>query len=360
MTGNRPGSRQVRVPLGPVRELTGVALADHTTLRIGGPAARFIEVEKADEVIEVVAAADTADEPLLVLGGGSNVVVGDDGFPGTVVKITTAGLHVETTSDLVTVTAQAGEDWDALVGLAVAEGWSGIEAMSGVPGLVGATPIQNVGAYGQEVAQTITTVTVYDRRRGETRVMPAVECGFTYRNSVFKRSDRYVVLEVTYLLEASPLGRPLGYPELCRALGAEVGARPPLSVVREGVLGLRRRKGMVLDRADADTTSAGSFFTNPVLPLEQASALPDGAPRWPQPDGTVKLSAAWLIEHAGFPRGYGTGPAGISTKHTLALVNRGGAKTADILALAKEIRDRVHTRFAIVLSPEPTLVGVTL
>jgi UDP-N-acetylmuramate dehydrogenase len=226
--------------------------------------------------------------------------------------------------------------------------------------LVGATPIQNVGAYGQEVAQTITTVTVYDRWHAETRVIPAAECGFTYRNSVFKGLDRYVVLEVTYTLEASRLARPLGYPELCRALDAEVGARPPLGVVREGVIGLRRRKGMVLDPADPDTTSAGSFFTNPVRPLEQVSALPDAVPRWPQPDGTVKLSAGWLIEQAGFPKGYGVEPAGISTKHTLALVNRGGARTADVLALAREIRDRVHNHFGIDLSPEPTLIGVTL
>jgi UDP-N-acetylmuramate dehydrogenase len=343
-----------------VRELTGVALADHTTLRLGGPAARFLEVEKPDELIEVVAAADTDDEPVLVLGGGSNVLVADDGFPGTVVKITTAGLHVETTSDLVAVTAQAGEDWDALVTLAVAEGWSGVETMSGIPGLVGATPIQNVGAYGEEVAQTITTVAVYDRWHGETRLMTPADCGFTYRNSVFKGSDRYVVLEVTYTLEASRFARPLVYPELCQALDAEVGARPPLGVVREGVLALRRRKGMVLDPADRDTTSAGSFFTNPVVPLERASALPDTARRWPQPDGMVKLSAAWLIEHAGFPKGYGAGPAGISTKHTLALVNRGGARTADVLALAREIRDGVHNRFGIDVNPEPTLIGVTL
>ena len=272
-----------------------MVLADHTTLRVGGPAARFVEVEKPDEVVEVVAAADREGEPVLILGGGSNLVVSDDGFSGTVVRMTTHGLHVETTSDVVLVSAQAGEDWDELVALSVAEGWSGLETMSGIPGLVGATPIQNVGAYGGEVAETITNVTVYDRRSGATRSMMPPECGFTYRNSVFKGSDRYVVLDVTYTLETSSLARPIRYDELRRALGAEAGGRHPLTAVREAVLGLRRRKGMVLDPADPDTASAGSFFINPIVPLAQVADLPAEVPRWPQSDGNVKISAAWLI-----------------------------------------------------------------
>jgi UDP-N-acetylmuramate dehydrogenase len=343
-----------------VRELSGVVLADYTTLRLGGPADRFVEVEKPEEAVEVVAEADRTGEPVLILGGGSNVVVPDEGFAGTVVRMTTGGLHVETTSDLVTVTAQAGEDWDELVVLSVAEDWSGLETMSGIPGLVGATPIQNVGAYGGEVSETITNVTVYDRRSGATRSMKPPECGFTYRNSVFKGSDRYVVLDVTYTLEVSSLARPIRYDELSRALEAEVGARVPLTDVREGVLGLRRRKGMVLDPADPDTASAGSFFINPIVPLAQVADLPADVPRWPQSDGNVKISAAWLIEHAGFGKGYGDGPARISTKHTLALTNRGGARTVDLLALAGEIRDAVRRQYGIELSHEPVLVGAVL
>ncbi|HEY8111319.1 MAG TPA: UDP-N-acetylmuramate dehydrogenase [Actinomycetes bacterium] len=343
-----------------MRELSGVVLADYTTLRVGGSASRFVEVEKPEEAVEVVAAADRTGEPVLILGGGSNVVVPDEGFAGTVVRMATGGLHVETTSDVVAVTAQAGEDWDQLVALSVTERWSGLETMSGIPGLVGATPIQNVGAYGGEVSETITNVTVYDRRSGATRSMKPAECHFTYRSSVFKGSDRYVVLDVTYTLEASSLARPIRYDELSLALEAEVGARLPLTAVREAVLRLRRRKGMVLDGADPDTASAGSFFTNPIVALAQVADLPAGLPRWPQSDGTVKISAAWLIEHAGFGRGYGEGPARISTKHTLALTNRGGARAADLLALAGEIRDGVRRQYGIELSHEPVVVGAVL
>jgi UDP-N-acetylmuramate dehydrogenase len=343
-----------------VRELSGVVLADYTTLRVGGPAGRFVEIEKPEEAVGVVAAADRIGEPVLILGGGSNVVVSDEGFAGTVMRMTTGGLHIETTSDLVAVTAQAGEDWDELVAVSVAEGWSGLETMSGIPGFVGATPIQNVGAYGGEVSESITDVTVYDRWSGATRSMRPTECGFTYRNSVFKGSDRYVVLDVTYTLVASSLARPIRYDELALALGTEVGARPPLAAVREAVLRLRRRKGMVLDPADPDTASAGSFFTNPIASPEQVADLPAEVPRWPLPDGMVKISAAWLIEHAGFGKGYGDGPARISTKHTLALTNRGGARTADLLALAGEVRDGVRRQFGIELSQEPILVGASL
>lgn len=335
-------------------------LADLTTLRVGGPARRLVEVMKPDEVVTAVTAADAADEPVLVLGGGSNVLVADSGFDGTVVKIATSGVHVDTSGGLVAVTVQAGEIWDDLVALAVAEGWSGIEAMSGIPGLLGATPIQNVGAYGQEVAQTVTAVTIYDRRRRERRVMAPADCVFSYRNSVFKGSDRFVVLDVTYTLEASPLARPVRYAELARALGAGIGDRPPLAAVRDTVLRLRRRKGMVLDPTDPDSVSAGSFFTNPVVPVEVARSLPQDMPRWPNADGRVKVSAAWLIEQAGFTKGYGRGAARISYKHTLALTNRGGATSAELAALAREIRDGVRDQFAIELTNEPVLVGIAL
>lgn len=335
-------------------------LADLTTLRVGGPARRLVEVVKPDDAVAAVTAADAADEPVLVLGGGSNVLVADSGFDGTVVKIATSGVHVDTSGGLVAVTAQAGETWDDLVALAVAERWSGIEAMSGIPGLVGATPIQNVGAYGQEVAQTVTAVTVYDRRRRERRVMAPADCAFSYRTSVLKGSDRFVVLDVTYTLEASPLARPVRYAELAQALRAEIGDRPPLAVVRDTVLRLRRRKGMVLDPADPDSVSAGSFFTNPVVPIEVARSLPQDMPRWPDAGGRVKVSAAWLIEQAGFPKGYGDGAVRISSKHTLALTNRGGATSAELVALAREIRDGVRAQFAIELTNEPVLVGIEL
>ena len=343
-----------------MHELGGVPLSSFTTLRLGGPAARLVEVDKPDELVEAVRAADTSGEPVLILGGGSNLVVADAGFAGTVIKIATSGVHVAATTDLVAVTAQAGENWDALVATAVDEGWSGLEAMSGIPGLVGATPIQNVGAYGQEVAETVTAVTGYDRVAGTVVMLTPAECAFSYRNSALKGTDRYLVLDVTYTLTTSATARPVRYAELARTLGVEIGDQVPLGAVRDAVLGLRRGKGMVLDPADPDTTSAGSFFTNPIVPAHLAATLPAEAPRWPAPDGQVKLSAAWLIEQAGFGKGYGAGAARISAKHTLALTNRGGATTAELLALARELRDGVQARFAITLVNEPVLVGATL
>jgi len=350
----------MRPRLSLVHELAGVPLSSLTTLRLGGPAARLVEVDKPDELVEAVRAADASGEPVLILGDGSNLVVADHGFAGTVIKITTTGVHVAATTDLVAVTAQAGESWDALVATAVDEGWSGLEAMSGIPGLVGATPIQNVGAYGQEVAETVTAVTVYDRAAGSVMTLSPAECAFTYRSSALKRSDRYLVLDVTYTLATSASSRPIRYAELARTLGVDIGDQVRPAAVRDAVLGLRRGKGMVLDPADPDTTSAGSFFTNPIVPAELAATLPAEAPRWPAPDGQVKLSAAWLIEQAGFGKGYGDGAARISTKHTLALTNRGGATTAELLALARELRDGVQAKFAVSLVNEPVLVGAVL
>ena len=335
-------------------------LADHTSLRLGGPAAEFVVADTEQALIDAVRSADDAGMPVLVLGGGSNLVVGDGGFDGRVVQIATRGIVADAIDDhgcrgAVTVTLQAGESWDAFVARAVTSGWVGIEALSGIPGLVGATPIQNVGAYGQEVAATIASVRTWDRAENAIRTFAAAECHFEYRTSRFKAEPgRYVVLEVDFLLREGTLSAPLAYAELARAVDAEIGDRRPLAEVREAVLGLRRGKGMVLDADDHDTWSAGSFFTNPIVaPAE----VPEGAPSWPQPDGRVKTSAAWLIEHAGFTKSYGNDRVSLSTKHTLALTNRGGASTADLLALAAEIREGVEAAYGIRLVPEPVLVS---
>jgi len=338
-------------------------LRDHTTLRLGGPAKDFVTATTAREVVDAVRSADEAGVPVLVLGGGSNLVVADDGFPGTVVHVGTRGIVPDVEEDGATcggalVRVAAGESWDGLVARAVESGWTGIEALSGIPGSVGATPIQNVGAYGQEVSQTIASVRVWDRVLKGLRTFAAADCGFGYRHSRFKADPgRHVVLEVTFQLPQGDLGAPVAYAELARALGVEQGARAPLADVRAAVLGLRGGKGMVLDADDHDTWSAGSFFTNPVV---DPAVVPEGAPAWPQPDGRVKTSAAWLIDHAGFAKGHGSDRASLSTKHTLALTNRGTATTADLLALAREVRDGVEQAYGIRLVNEPVLVGCEL
>jgi len=344
-----------------MRELYDVPLSTLTTLRLGGPAKRLVEATTAAEMAELVADCDRRGEPVLVLGGGSNLVVADAGFDGTVVRVLTRGVQVSADRcSGATVTVAAGEPWDDLVAQAVAGGWVGVECLGGIPGLVGATPIQNVGAYGQEVAESIAQVRAWDRERAEWRTFANADCGFTYRNSRFKSDQRYVVTEVTFQLRLGELGAPIRYGELARALGVPPGARAPLADVREAVLALRRAKGMVLDGADHDTWSAGSFFTNPVLTAEHSRRLPEPVPRWPQPDGRVKVSAAWLIEQSGFGKGYGTGPVRLSGKHTLALTNRGGGSTEDLLRLAREVRDGVRERFGIELVNEPVLVGACL
>ena len=342
-----------------MREQHDVAFADLTTLRLGGPARRLVTAESDAEVVDVVRDADRRGEPLLVLGGGSNLVVGDAGFDGTVLQVATRGVAVAVGAEHA-LQVEAGVDWDHLVALAVEEDLAGVEALSGIPGRVGAAPIQNIGAYGQEVAQTIGWVRALDRSTGDVVVLGPGECGFGYRDSVFKGSARYVVLAVAFSLAHSRLGAPVGYLELARRLGVEVGDRVPSADVRAAVLELRRGKGMVLDPADLDTCSAGSFFTNPLLGPAEAAGLPAAAPRWPAPDGRVKTSAAWLIEQAGFGKGYGAGAARVSTKHTLALTNRGGATADDLLALARDIRAGVQARFGVTLDNEPVLVGVGL
>ncbi len=355
-------------------------LAALTTLHVGGPAARYVETTTEAELIDAVRTADDAGSAVLVLGGGSNVLVGDEGFAGLVVRDARTGIDVPDHSACAGVTYQvpAGTPWDDVVAEATSHRLYGIEALSGIPGSTGATPVQNVGAYGQEVAQTISSVRVWDRGQGRIRTLALADLGFGYRTSLLKRSmrahdddpsapwtptPRYVVLDVAFQLRQGTHSAKVAYPELARTLGIAVGESAPLPDVRAAVLELRARKGMVLDEADHDTWSAGSFFTNPVLSAAAAAALPDDAPRFPVAgvEGVVKTSAAWLVEHAGFARGFGApGPATLSTKHTLALTNRGGATASDLLALARTVRAGVQERFGVLLDPEPVLVGVTL
>ena len=408
-----------------------VSLARFTTLGLGGPARRFVVAGTDAEIVAAVRDADRRGEPLLVLGGGSNLVISDNGFPGTVIQVATKGVHRMTGPDeagpdrespdeagprqagpgaAVTLTVAAGEEWDTVVASCVAADLAGLECLSGIPGLAGATPIQNVGAYGQEVADTITRVRAYDRAAGEVVDLAAADCGFGYRTSAFKQSitppavtGRFIVLGVTFQLAGDPLSRPVRYAELAGALGLEAsrpnedgqhgggqhgdgqhgdgqhgGGRAPLGDVRSAVLRLRRGKGMVLDPGDPDSRSAGSFFTNPVLDATQFANLRRMVdersgpgvpiPGFPAGPGQVKVPAAWLIGQAGFEKGYagagqaaGSRPAAhISTKHTLALVNPGGASTADVVGLAREIRGRVRDIFGVELAGEPMLVGVSL
>lgn len=361
------------------------SLAELTTIRVGGPARRFVSATTEAELIDAVRQADAAGEPLLVVGGGSNLLVSDEGFAGTVVHVRTRGLEVAADSACggVIVQVAAGEIWDDIVAQACANSWSGIEALSGIPGAVGATPVQNVGAYGQEVAQTIAQVRVWDRERAQVRTLFSADLDFSYRHSLLKESmltagavtPRYVVLSVTFQLRPTALSQPIGYADLAAGLDVSVGDRAPLEQTRQAVLEQRRRRGMVLDPADHDTWSCGSFFTNPILDrahfeqvqarvMQALGADAPALPQWPAADGaTVKTSAAWLIEKAGFSKGYGTvagRPAGLSTKHTLALTNRGTARAADVLELAREVRDGVESAFGVRLVNEPMLVGLEL
>lgn len=386
------------------------SLAELTTLRVGGPADRYVEAHSEAELLEIVRAADEAGEPLLVVGGGSNLLVGDEGFGGVVVRDLRRGITVDAEDSCggASFHAPAGQDWDELVARAVAEEWVGVEALSGIPGTVGAAPVQNIGAYGQDVAGVVSTVRVWDRARSRVRTLALGELAFGYRTSLLKRSmhvdagagsdddgpwypsPRYVVLDVGFQARLGSLSAPVAYPELARTLGVQVGDRAPSAEVRAAVLSLRARKGMLLDGVgpdvdpaagpDHDRWSAGSFFTNPVVPAEQADLLPAEAPRYPVRTATptrttgpslgeidptlVKTSAAWLIEHAGFTKGFGVhGPsslARLSTKHTLALTNRGGASAEDVVELARAVRDGVVEAFGVELVPEPVLVGVAL
>ena len=337
-------------------------LADLTTLRLGGPARAVIDAMTEQHLVDTVRIADEAGDAVLLVGGGSNLVVADSGVDGTVVRVLTGGITVDADAcSGAMVTVAAGEPWDEFVTHAVAQGWVGVEALAGIPGSTGATPIQNVGAYGQDVSQTIASVRTYDRYDRRIRTFAAADCDFSYRHSRFKAEpQRFVVLSVTFQLALGDLGAPVLYAELARTLGIDVGERAPSAAVRDAVLELRRGKGMVLDPADHDTWSAGSFFTNPVLSAEQAEALPDGAPRFAQPDGSVKTSAAWLIDHAGFDRGHASGGVAVSSRHVLALTNRGGGTTEQLLDLAREVRAGVEAAFGVTLVNEPVLVGCSL
>ena len=370
-------------------------LADYTTLGLGGPALRFAAAATEEELIGTVNAADKAGQPVLVIGGGSNLVISDAGFPGAVVHVNTRGFGYAAAGDgAVDVTVAAGEDWDDVVAATVAEGLAGLEPLSGIPGRAGATPIQNVGAYGREVAEAITQVRVYDRQDDQILVIPNAGCEFSYRTSLFKSGrpeslvapaddprpgtggqqsaagqPRYVVLDVTFRLARQPLSAPVRYAELASELGISLGEQAGLGEVRAAVIKIRARKGMVLNPGDPDTRSAGSFFTTPVISaaalarVEAAAAARAAGPvpRYDAGAGQVKVPAAWLIEHAGFTKGHGApGAARVSSKHTLALVNMGDATTADLLALAREIVAGVRAAYGVTLVPEPILVGVTL
>ncbi|GAA1715552.1 UDP-N-acetylmuramate dehydrogenase [Isoptericola hypogeus] len=392
------------------------ALAELTTLRVGGPVGAYVETTTERELIDAVRTADDEGVPLLVIGGGSNLLVADEGFDGLVVRDVRQGLDADLEDSCGTDGAcggaslrlPAGQDWDAFVAEAVANEWVGVEALSGIPGTVGAAPVQNIGAYGQEVSGVVASVRTWDRHTGALKTFPLSGLGFGYRTSLLKRSmrsgggegspwyptPRYVVLEVNLQMRLGSLSAPVGYGELARRLGVGVGERAPSAAVREAVLELRGGKGMLLDGVggsggsggpsghapDHDRWSAGSFFTNPVLPVEQAGDLPPEAPRFPVRSATpetttgpslgvvdptvVKTSAAWLIEHAGFTKGFGLAgehsPARLSTRHTLALTNRGGATAADLVALARTVRDGVRDVFGVELEPEPVLVGTAL
>ena len=328
----------------------GVPLAGLTTLGVGEPAERLIEVEDAAQLVAAVREADEAGRPLLLLGGGSNIVAPDEGWTGDVVAVRTRGIEASG-GELV---VQAGEPWDELVAYAAANRLAGIEALSGIPGSSGATPVQNVGAYGQEVAQTITAVRVYDRAEKNERTLTPAECGFAYRDSRLKREPgRFVVLEVTFALDESDLSRPVGYAELARRLGVEIGDRAPLAAVRDTVIELRRGKGMVFDPADPDSRSAGSFFTNPIVAADRAV---DGCPSWPADEGRVKLSAAWLVEHAGFGKGTRDGHVGTSSRHSLALTTEPGATATELLTFADRVVATVEQTFGVTLEREPTAV----
>ena len=329
-------------------------LADYTTLKVGGPA-QVIHAKSEAEIIDAISSADGKE--ILILGGGSNLLVGDDGFSGLVIKIENKGNSYEIdacSGGLLTVAA--GEDWDEFVQFTMEKGLANLESLSGIPGTVGGAPIQNIGAYGHDVSEVIARVRTFDRKLREVKTLMASELEFGYRTSKFKREpDRYVVLDVTFHLRRGENSLPIKYEELAKALGVEIGARVPITEVRKAVLQLRANKGMLRDSGIA---SAGSFFTNPVIAKADANSLPEDAPKWEQEDGSIKTSAAWLIEQAGFTKGLNRSGAGISSKHILALTNHGGASAIAIVELAMEIRDAVRKKFDISLEPEVQIKGI--
>ena len=337
-------------------------LSDFTSFHVGGPALQVVTVSTEAEIIAAVEAADAAGTAILILGSGTNVLISDAGFNGTVIQILNSQVESEVDAcSGATLTIGAGENWDAFVQTTISRGYAGLETLSGIPGTVGAAPIQNIGAYGHEVSEFITRVRTYDRQEKKVRTFTNEECNFTYRSSRFKTErNRFVVLDVAFQLRIGEMTAPISYAELANALGVPVGGKAPVATAREATLILRARKGMLLDMQDHDSWSAGSFFTNPIVSAEIAARFPADAPRWAQPDGRVKVSAAWLMEQAGVHKGDVHSGARISTKHVLALTNTGNATATDIAALAREARDKVKDSFGIVLEAEVNLIGLTL
>jgi UDP-N-acetylmuramate dehydrogenase len=334
-------------------------LANFTTLGVGGPATRIILAKTEEELISAVKTADDSGQPLLILGGGSNILVSDSGFAGLVIKVETSGNSFEIDAcSGGTLTVSAGADWDEFVGFTIEKGLANLESLSGIPGTVGGAPIQNIGAYGHEVSEVIARVRTFDRKKQEVKTFTASQCEFGYRSSVFKtEANRYVILDVTFQLRIGEASLPIGYAELAKELGVEIGARVAITKVRDAVLKLRSAKGMLLGQG---IKSAGSFFMNPILDKKIADKLPSDAPRWPMPDGRVKTSAAWLMEHAGVSKGDQIAGAQISPKHVLALSNAGDATAKDLVELAKSAQEKVRTKFGITLQTEVQLVGLSL
>ena len=335
-------------------------LSKYTSFRVGGPATKIVQVATEAEIIAAI--EEAGDSPVLIMGGGTNVLIADKGFDGTVIRISNNSVQSEVDAcSGATLTIGAGEDWDTFVQTTIERGYAGLETLSGIPGTVGAAPIQNIGAYGHEVAEFITRVRTYDRELKEIYTFTNSQCEFTYRNSYFKaHPGRYVVLDVQFQIRIGQMSDPITYLELAKKLGIELGDRAPVAATREAVLELRASKGMLLKSDDHDSWSAGSFFTNPIISQQEADALPNAAPKWPLNDGRVKVSAAWLIENAGMHKGDEVGGARISTKHVLALTNSGNATAADIAALAKRARNQVKEVFGISLEAEVNLVGVEI
>ncbi len=336
-------------------------LSSFTTLRVGGPARKIVHAHSEAELIEFVKAADSAKEPILILGGGSNLLISDAGFAGTVIRVESKGnaLDYDACSGGM-IEVSAGEDWDKFVEISVEKGFADLESLSGIPGTVGGAPIQNIGAYGHEISETIARVKTYDRSKGKVKTFTNTECKFSYRNSIFKEQPgRYVILTVTFQLRKGAQSLPITYAELAKQLSVNIGDQVEVTKVREAVLKLRASKGMLIN-LENEIYSAGSFFVNPILSKSAADQLPADAPRWPQNDGKIKTSAAWLMEHSGVVKGEKLAGAQISDKHVLALTNSGDATAEDIVELAKKARKKVYEKFGIKLEAEVQLVGVNL
>jgi len=335
-------------------------LSKYTSLRVGGPATKIVQVSTEAQIIAAI--EEAGDTPILIMGGGTNVLIADKGFEGTVIRISNNSVQAEVDAcSGATLTIGAGEDWDVFVQTTINSGFAGLETLSGIPGTVGASPIQNIGAYGHEVSEFVTRVRTYDRQEKALKTFTNSECQFSYRNSYFKaHPGRYVVLEVQFQLRIGEFSDPITYLELSKKLGIEPGDKASVVGTRAAVLELRASKGMLLSPDDHDSWSAGSFFTNPIISQQAADALPDAAPKWPLNDGRVKISAAWLIENAGMHKGDEVGGARISSKHVLALTNSGDATAADIAQLAKRARDQVKAIFGITLEAEVNLIGIEI